>query len=195
MIKVSSFDYVHDVQSAFRKILVGYSFPMTIQNLQAEMAKLEEPWPNLLLPSLVLIDQKVGVKVMGNGDLLRLISERTHCRQEEDRPNFLLVPLDTPDRDPKRILDQAYAGSLASPHLSTTIIVEVDAIDGEDKAVFTGPGIKGEKQVVISREMVEIIRERDQRDYEYPTGVDLIFVDQKGLLVTLSRKIKMQEVQ
>lgn len=66
-------------------------------------------------------------------------------------------------------------GSLEYPDTSTTIIIDVEAIDGERGWRLTGPGVQGERLLAVEPLRPALVDELAVNRRAFPLGVDLVF--------------------
>ena len=176
------FDYVNDIQKAFRKVLDCNARPGKIHSLKEECSKLELPLKinkATLLLMLMLLDNEVTFHVAGNNaqEVAAYMHKLTYGGVTSlEEADFVFVLEDAArDRLPF-LMERCRRGSLLDPHLSTTVIVEVPGLTGKKNLLLKGPGIKEEiyLSVGINDSWVE---KRDEVNKEYPLGIDIYFLD------------------
>jgi len=88
--------------------------------------------------------------------------------------------------DIKDVIENAKCGTLVDPQKSATVIIQND---GESTCRMTlyGPGIDGRIEVNVSQAVRDAIELRDAQNYEYPQGIDLIFISSEGELFAIPR--------
>lgn len=111
-------------------------------------------------------------------------------------------------------IKNAKCGTLQDPHKSATLIVEVDGNDagrnfsgkgggrtcGQSAAAGTcalrlsGPGIKGTAEFAVPELAKTALDIRDSQCYEYPQGIDMIFVSEDGSLFAVPRLTRKEAV-
>lgn len=192
MIKISSFDYIHDIQNSFRKLMGAFSFPFEVKNIKEEMDKLEDLNGNLLLLALIVADKGMSFSSFGDGELEEKIRTMTYAHVKEEDMDFVFLSLKS-KRDIEFVLNKVNPGDLFSPHKSTTLFIEVDKIKSGKKIMVFGPGINGDQEFNINDEIYSWIVERNKLDHEYPMGIELVFVDKIGDLIAVPRKVNFKE--
>jgi alpha-D-ribose 1-methylphosphonate 5-triphosphate synthase subunit PhnH len=185
-------DFIHDIQSAYRKVVDSMSKPGFITNLKDEADKVDLEagcFSSTLVLAMMLLDTEVTFKVISNREeeITRWMNQLTYSKTDEvEKADFVFVLQDVSQSMFEQTFKQAKIGSLLDPHESATVIIETDEIRNGNQYVLTGPGIEGENyaEISIKGNWVEI---REQKNAEYPMGVDLIFVDKSHNLLCLPR--------
>ncbi len=195
-----SLDTVHDIQSVYRNVLNSLSRPGVIADLSEQANKLDlqaDCYPSTLMLALMLLDTEVTFAVVAEHavaeQVTRLINQLTYAKAvEQDQADVVFVLTGAEPRQFERALEQAKTGSLIDPHESATIIVEADAVSPDPRLLLKGPGIRAENaaHVVRSGDWLPI---REQKNAEFPMGIDLIFIDGQHQLVCLPRTTQIAE--
>lgn len=173
MTLVASFNHpVADAQRAFRRILKAMSEPGVMVALP-----LTQGWGDLSPAAtavlLTLVDQESALWLDGTVDneLLRN-NLRFHTGvpivSERDAPFALTHASANPD--------PAYFAAVdnLSPEKSTTLIVEVPALNGGLTLRLSGPGLR-ESRAIAPQLPEAILHYLRERPHPFPQGVDLIF--------------------
>ena len=84
----------------------------------------------------------------------------------------------------------AKCGTLINPHKSATIIVKIP--NGEKAITLKGPGIDGNITLTTSSLVDIALQIRDNRFFEYPEGIDFIFIDEDYNLFCIPRLAKKE---
>ncbi len=190
MNKLYQFDEVFDTQRVFRKLLKAMSYPGEQVSIAEEKEKLFGNYSALLAAAMTLLDNEVTFSAMENNELshdIRLVtlSEET----EPDKADYLFV---TKAEQISDAFTLAKCGTLTDPHTSATIMIR----DNEalcETICLSGPGINGVREYACSELLCEAIAVRDKQVYEYPQGVDMIFISDSGRLMTVPRLVKRRE--
>lgn len=192
--KILKLDIVHDLQSVYRKMVDSSSRPGLISDLRKEAALLEEEdkkgfRASLLLLALTLFDQEVSFKVFSNqaDTVSKAINQLTYAKPTETKnADYLLILQDAENGSLEEAIINAKPGTLKNPHSSATVIVEVDSVTSGEALLLKGPGIHTTELVHldINENWVE---SRQEKNKEYPLGIDLIFIDQNHQLLSLPR--------
>jgi len=178
-------DLVHDLQSAYRKVLFSMSRPGVISNLGFEAAKVELAapcYPETLLLALMLLDTEVSFNVVSPraAELTRIFSQLTYATASKGHEaDFIFVLADADSRIMEEALTIAKPGTLIDPQRSATVIVEADEIASGQGLALSGPGVEDEHLVEI-KTSGQWIKKREEQTKEYPLGIDLIFLDAHG---------------
>jgi phosphonate C-P lyase system protein PhnH len=192
--KILTLDIVHDLQSVYRKLVDSTSRPGLISDLRKEAALVEEEAKkgcsaSLLLIALTLFDQEVSFKVFSPqaDSVSKTINQLTYAKPTEAKnADFLLILQDAEEGSLEEAIINAKAGTLKNPHTSAFIIVEVESVTSGEALLLKGPGIHTTElvHVDINENWVE---SRQEKNKEYPLGIDLIFIDQNHQLLSLPR--------
>jgi len=186
-------DYVHDLQSAFRKTLTAFSFPGTIVDLSEELSRVEKELgvSSPLLLALMLLDGETGFAVYAaDGEKQeQSISRLTLSKATSpDQAEFIFFP--DPLLDASIIIERCREGTLSDPQLGATLILRTSAIYESGPLILTGPGIERETTINIER-TGEWLEARQQKNREFPLGVDLIFITDDGSLTAIPRTTRI----
>ena len=187
-------DIVHDLQSVYRKMVDSASRPGLISDLRKEAALIEEgnkkgPSASLLLLALTLFDQEVSFKVFSTheGTVSKTINQLTYAKPTETKnADYLLILQDAEKGSLEAAIINAKPGTLKNPHTSATVIVEVDSVTSGEALLLKGPGIHTTELVHLETNE-NWVENRQEKNKEYPLGIDLIFIDQNHQLLSLPR--------
>ncbi|MBX9976217.1 phosphonate C-P lyase system protein PhnH [Cytobacillus firmus] len=193
-------DVVHDLQAVYRKLVDSSSRPGLISDLGKEAALLDEEKTagcssSILLLALTLLDPEVTFKVYGSDAeaVEKEINQLTFAKAvQADQADFLFLLKDAGTGSLEDAIENANPGTFVNPHKSATIIAETGVITEGDKLLLSGPGIQTGKgiNVELAGNWVE---KRNEKNKEYPTGVDLVFVDRNHQLLSLPRTTQITE--
>lgn len=173
MTLLASFNHpVADAQRAFRRILKAMSEPGVMVSLP-----LAQGWGDLSPAAtavlLTLVDQESALWLdrRVDSDIVRS-NLRFHTGvpivDERDAPFALTHAAANPD--PVSFA----AGDNLSPEKSTTLIVEVPALNGGLTLRLSGPGLR-ESRAIAPQLPAAILTYLRERPHPFPQGVDLIF--------------------
>jgi alpha-D-ribose 1-methylphosphonate 5-triphosphate synthase subunit PhnH len=186
------FDYVHDIQKAYRKLLDSTARPGKINSLAEESQKLDLPLKcnkGTLLLMLMLLDNEVTFHILGR-EAMRItqnISQLTYARVAPlEEADFIFVLEDAVDTQLVNSLEKCKLGDLINPHLSASFIVEVAGISPEKDLILQGPGIRGGNYLSIDPE-VGWLEKRAAKNREYPLGIEMYFLDRDHKLAAIPR--------
>jgi len=156
----------------------------------------------------VVLDAGTTVRVAGarSDDATCELGERTHALARPlGEAAFCVVPLALAGEDAAAAVRVARAGTLASPHLGATCIVECAALLGTDASgvrvgsrtgsagyvrwSLAGPGIDGSCELGCDRD--DVLAARNARADEFPLGIDLVLVDGAGHIACVPRSTRL----
>lgn len=189
---------VHFIQESYRKLLNTMARPGIIEKLEDNFSK-ECEWIDFLFGTYsimkMLLDTETSFKVFSleeekNANIINgLTGANIKDTYESD---FVFVSLDKFECVDK-IIKNLKVGDLINPEKGATLIIEVENINKGIEVKLKGPGILGEKN--ISLPMKESwISLRNEKVSEYPTGIDLVFIDIEGNILSIPRTTKILEV-
>ncbi|CAM4233510.1 phosphonate C-P lyase system protein PhnH [Paenibacillus alkaliterrae] len=189
---------VHDTQIAYRKLVDSMSRPGTISHFgeQANLIGMEAGcYGTTVLLAMVLLDTEVTFKICSEREeeLAKLFNRLTYAREAEAAAaDFIFVLNDTKPDQLEQALHAAKTGDLVNPHVSATLIVEAETLTNDTDLVLTGPGIKEANglRIVTDGCWLEL---RNEKNSEYPTGIDMIFVDRDNQAVCLPRTTQIRK--
>jgi alpha-D-ribose 1-methylphosphonate 5-triphosphate synthase subunit PhnH len=188
-----AFDRVHDIQTAYRKVLEALSRPGEIAHLDEEAQKAEGLLPGCLpstaVLALMLLDTEVTFKVVSEreDEVIAWFNRLTSAKAADaEQADYIFVLQDARPGDFEQVLLAAKSGTLEDPHQSATLIVEAASVTDGPALRLTGPGIAQENSARIGApgDWIEV---RARNNNEYPMGVDLLFVDANHRLIGLPR--------
>ncbi|WP_346769921.1 phosphonate C-P lyase system protein PhnH [Cytobacillus firmus] len=187
-------DIVHDLQAVYRKLVDSSSRPGLILDLGKEAAMLDEEnaagcSSSILLLALTLLDPEVTFKVYGSeaAAVENELNQLTFAKAvQADQADYLFLLKDAGAGSLEDAIEMANPGTFINPHKSATIIAETGMITEGNKLLLSGPGIQTSTGISIDLPGNWIER-RSEKNKEYPTGVDLVFVDRNHQLLSLPR--------
>lgn len=185
-------DYVHDIQGVYREILTCMSRPGYIGNLKIQAEKMDVDVDMLrgtLLVAITFIDSEVSFFVEGDkqDELEGYIHQMTYGRIEDVVDADYLILSYGGDRVVKEDrLGSVKNGTLIDPQNSATVIVEVDRISGDKDLAMKGPGIENISYMKVDTD-IDWISIREEKNIEYPLGIDFILIDKENKVVCIPR--------
>lgn len=190
MKQLYQFDETFDSQKTFRIILEAMSNPFRELSVREMAEKMYGEYPELLAVALTLLDNEVSYHVCGDKELSEQIKLLTHAEQTSlSEADYLFV---TDFSKLQSAVEGAKSGTLEDPQRSATILVADNGLK-EIQGTFFGPGIKEIANVMITDTMSQAVRIRDEQEYEYPQGIDYIFVTGEGMLTCIPRLVMRKE--
>jgi len=194
------FDYVHDTQIIFRKLVDGMSRPGTVGLLQNQVSKLKQI-PVFYRPlagiAFTLVDREVSFHVVGepSKELEDLIQSYTLAQVKDvDQADYIFITSQASKENIEHAIRQAKTGTLRSPEHSATIILET-SIFSNGNLLMEGPGIESSISIAIGHTDV-LYQSRLNKNVEYPLGLDFILIDEQAQIVCIPRttNLKLNEV-
>lgn len=191
MKKMHTFDEVYDSQSIFRLILTAMSNPTKTVNIKEFSNKLFGKTPEFLAVAIALLDNEVSFNTCENEELSHEIVLLTLSKIEKlESADYIFV---SDILMLQKAIENSKCGTLRDPHKSATVIVR---INNKKDALITlyGAGIDKKAELHTSPAVREALDIRDNQFYEYPQGVDLIFVSDNGDLFAIPRLTLREEI-
>lgn len=190
MKQLHQFDEVFDSQKTFRILLEAMANPFRELSIQEAAEKMYGDYPQLLAVAMTLLDNEVSYHVCGDVELAEQIKLLTHAEETGvAKADYIFI---TDSSKLAQAVAEAKTGTLENPHKGATLVVENDdtqAIDAE----FYGPGIKDTAKVTITGLMEQAVKLRNEQEYEYPQGIDYIFVTKAGSIRCIPRLVMREE--
>lgn len=188
--KKHSFDTVFDAQKVFRLVLEAISHPAEVVNIKESADKLFGNCPQFLALAMTLLDNETSFSVYGDDSLYDDIASLTLARREKpESADFIFV------YDPSKTrnaIESAKCGTLSDPHKSATVVIR-NGGGSVCSMRLAGPGIETSVEILASPTVKAALSCRDEQDYEYPQGIDLIFISENGELIAVPRLVKVVE--
>jgi len=184
-----SFDLVYDSQKIFRLVLHAISNPASFVSIKEYADKLYGDAPEFMALAMTLLDNEVSFNTCKDHRLSEEITLLTHAgREGAEHADFIFVRNLS---DLKNAIVKAKSGTLADPHKSATFIIRND---GEPvyRLTLSGPGIDGRTAISASQTVKDAIELRDAQNYEYPQGIDLLFISHAGEMFAVPRLTRME---
>ena len=182
-----SFDEVFDTQAVFRKVLEAMSNPARTVSIAEQKSRLFGEYEEFIALAVTLLDNEVTFSGCGNEELERDIQLVTLSEQADiSNADFIFVSdlKMLPD-----IFEKAKCGTLTDPHKSAVLIIKNNKNHDNIMELY-GPGIDGTLKFSCSDIIYNSISLRDKCEYEYPTGIDMIFVTESGEVACIPRLVK-----
>lgn len=187
-----SFNTVHDIQSAYRKVVNSISRPGLISDLSEEASKVDfipESYPSTWILARMLLDTEATFKIYSEREtrISQMFNQLTYANSvETEQADFIFVLHDAAHGNICEALLKAKTGDLINPHASAMVIVEAGEISNESGLRWTGPGIQEESFVRIPSAS-QWVQTRAEKNAEYPLGIDMMFINQIHQLLCLPR--------
>ena len=201
------------LQAVFRALLDAMARPGEIVELPAAPAQVAAEAQrmgldaNTLMLVDVLLDAATSFAVAAEDNACeRAVALRTHCPSVSlEQAAYVVLPQACQDERAAEAVAALTAGSLVSPHLGATALVECNALLGLDKHgnrtgsvaggrkltdwTLAGPGIATTSNIACDR--ADVLDARCERGDEFPCGIDLVLVDGAGNVCCVPRSTKL----
>ncbi|MEG0274583.1 MAG: phosphonate C-P lyase system protein PhnH [Longicatena sp.] len=189
------FDMVFDVQKAFRKVIKAFSYPGDIHSLAEEVQYMDHDWscyPSTRLLMHMLLDTDTSFALASSDSTLAVrFSNMTYCPCVDVREAAYIFVCGASSTSLQELIEQANEGTLKDPQLGATMIIECEELSSSHQYRVQGPGIQTEKSIGI-RMKEEWMLARNEKNKEFPLGIDLIFVDRKNNMMALPRTTRIE---
>lgn len=182
-----SFDAVFDGQAVFRLILSALSNPGRTVDVGAYAEKLYGSHPDMLAVAMTLLDNEVGFFCENDAlsdEIARLTLSR---RADMQSANFLFL---LKASELEEGIACAACGTLTHPHRGATLIIRAGG--AANAIALSGPGVDGEKTITVASAAITALRLRDEQHYEYPQGIDFLFISEGGELLAIPRTTRWE---
>lgn len=194
-------DVVHDTQTVFRRLIDSMARPGKVSSVAKVMPHIDHSldcYGSTFLVALTVLDSEVGFHVLTKDEddsTSALISRLTLAKQAAvHEADFIIVPATCTEQDLLETLNQVKNGTLLDPNASATIILECPSFLEGTKWMLTGPGIQTSSLLTFGFSS-EVNAARQERNHEYPLGIDLILTEASGKLACIPRTTVMKEVE
>lgn len=142
------------------------------------------------LTAAVLLDNEVSFAVCGSPALAEKITELTLAKTAAvSKADYIFV---TENADWQEAVQAAKCGTLRDPHKSATVILCTADLQAGKLQRISGPGIKAVQEIIMCPELQAALGKRDEQEYEYPLGLDFFVLDQRGCLMGIPRKTRIE---
>lgn len=186
MKKLHNFDEVFDGQKVFRKILEAVSNPGRKVSISEQAEKLYGDNRVFLAIAMTLLDNEVSFFVCDNQELAESIALLTLSKEASlENADFVFVEnADNLDE----VFEKAKCGTLEEPQKSATIVIKEDNKCNTAFEIY-GAGVDGTLKLEVPDVVEKALELRNRQNYEYPQGVDIIFVTSGGELYSIPRLV------
>lgn len=174
---------VQQTQQIFRCLVDAFSRPGSIQSLKE--------W-GIDEIAFTLLDREVTFATVGySQSRIHQIIYKTMARESSiDEADYLFVSIDAAQEDVIQAIQKMKIGTLISPEKSSTLILEVDEKEGKN-IQLRGCGIKDTHSIQLPTYW---LKARNEKNKEYPLGIDCIFVTTEKGCIGLPRTTIVKEV-
>lgn len=189
MKKKHLFDYTHDSRRVFRVLLELLANPGEARSIADPASRFDGNglW---LAAAATLLDNEVTFHWNGGADGGAEISYLTGSSQAGARDaDFILLP---EPASPTELMPLVKHGTHEAPHTSATLIIGSDGLAAAECAL-SGPGVPPEgRRLALDGYEREWVLARNALDFEYPLGVELIFLRGNGDMTAVTRKVDVK---
>lgn len=192
MEKAFDFDFVHDTQYVFRKLLDAEAHPFKTYSIDKVVGGFES---NSVMCALgcTLLDNETSFYVEKDAKLAAVFTDLTLSRQASvSDADYIFLSSQLNYETVKALFEKAKKGTLADPQLSASFIICCDSISGSCMARFKGPGIDGVREINTTSYIKKVCRLKQELDCDYPCGIDLFFVTPGGEITASPRLCKLE---
>lgn len=189
MKKIHRFDEVHDSQQMFRLLLKAMANPLQKVSIKPYADKLFGEDKAFLAIAFTLLDNEELFYTFQNDTLDSNIQSLTLAQKADcAEADFIFV---ANKDDLLYAIQNAKCGTLADPHKSAAIFVKISS-KAEMALTMRGPGIAGSISLSTDSLVLDAIAQRDNMAFEYPQGIDFIFIDEQDNLFAVPRLAKRE---
>lgn len=196
-----SFDMISGTQEVFRLLLDALANPGRSVDMSFHASQFV-PNSSLLALALTLLDNETGFFYKGRPEIceeIRFLSGAEQAPPEKADFVFLTshsVPSGASGESSEtliyagEILSELKAGTFRDPHDSALVFIETSGKAEHTTSInIKGPGVPPEgRNLLLSSEEAAWIKARDKQQYEYPQGVEIIFIREDSSLFAITRK-------
>lgn len=188
-------DPVFQSQAAFRALLAALSEPGTLRQVASEIAPPEGLTIATATALLTLADYETPVwlpEALRNGPAGAWL--RFHCGAAlvENPAEAAFAVIDCAADEPR--LSAFNLGTDQFPDRSTTVIVQVNRLEGGHAITLAGPGILGSRDIAPQGLRSGFTDELRENGALYPLGVDVLLTHGEGL-IGLPRSTQIEEAR
>ncbi len=185
-----TFDEVLDTQKVFRLLLEAMANPGRRCSIKEQSQKLYGKQPALLAVAMTLLDNGISFSAPNNPELTEQIVLLTHARETSPgRADYIFL---SSEEVLFECMVAAKDGTLENPHESATIILAKPTGEAEHTLTIRGPGVDGQQRVYMPAVVSRALTCRTQQGYEYPRGIDLIFLFPGDEVCCVPRLVRME---
>jgi len=184
-------DRIHDIQKAYRKVVDSLAKPGKINSLLTESQKIDIDlgcYNSTVVLMLMLLDTETTFRIISfDKEITKKINQLTYSKHSSDsEADFIFITNEADTGESLQVVYNAKTGTLTDPHKSATIIIETDDFTRGKTYKLKGPGIQECREIRMDVNE-KILEARNDKNSEYPTGLDLILVDKGSNIICLPR--------
>ncbi len=182
---------VFDSQSVFRKVLCAMASPGKRMDIGMDMAPpgTLHPASGAILLTLLDFETPLWSDLENASPEIQWLKFHTGAPYTLSKRNSLFALQADYDRldDPSLF----NPGSVESPDMSTTLIVQTRGVDDTGRIRLTGPGLKQPAFLKLTGVTETFLKQRAALFLSYPRGVDMLFVCDRAF-VAIPRTTRME---
>ncbi len=184
---------VHDAQQTFRALLNALSHPGTLQPIFAQLQPPQGLTSACAAACLTLLDLETEVWFNSEFDsaITNWLQFHTGCRvsNHPQTANFALIQ-NIAQMPP---LSSFNWGTAEQPEISTTLLIQLERLNGGQSIELTGPGIARTKEIKLPLP-ASFWQMWTENHSNYPLGVDIFFCVDNGVMgLPRSTQLKFKE--
>lgn len=187
-------EIVHFTQQTFRSLMECFARPGDQQQLEHSQ-EITGLYPATVSACFTLLDGEVNFYVANECPIIQHeIRAWTGAKLASvDQADFIIIPADCSKQQAQFALQHAKVGNLVDPQQSATILFEMTNAIG-NVVHLRGPGIQHTKavQLNIPEQWLQL---REEKNNEFPLGVDVLLINSNTNIMALPRTTKIQEVK
>lgn len=186
--KRHSFDLILYSQQVYKLILEAMSNPAKVVSIKKYADRLYGGSPALLAIAVSLLDNGASFNACGGGAFPEDIASLTFASKKSiEDADFIFARSWC---DMREAIENAKCGTIDSPNKNATIIVQNDDAT-YCRLALCGPGIDGQAEILSTQTVKDAIVMRDAQCYEYPRGIDLLFVSGDGDMYAIPKQTRL----
>ncbi len=190
MIRETKYDEVFEAQEHFRLIMDAMAKPGSIKTLDSEITVYEGFSKASALIGFALLDSNTSFYQNYDENLDQyLILNTSSSPKSPENADFLFLKESNIELE---AIEEAAIGEPEYPEKGAFLIIEVSKISDEAfskslELILKGPGVKGSKSIHVGGLKTKVLEAIQEKNMEYPLGVDTILTDSSGTLVCIPR--------
>lgn len=201
MIRETNYDHLFESQTQYRTLLDAMAKPGTIIKLESDIQPPTGIHTASALVGFILMNSDVTFHV-AHIEMSELntyfIVNTSSSPAEADTADFIYI---SGAQENKETIARAKWGEPEYPELGAFVIIDVDHIAAEafpkgKKITLSGPGVLDHKTIYIDNLNDVLLSAIQEKNIEFPLGIDVIIADRAGHVVCIPRsnKINHQEI-
>lgn len=186
MTNISNYDKIFNSQKLFRAILEAAANPAKKVSIEIPEEKPFGENTALIAVGMTLLSRRMSFCAPDNDELTEQLSLLTHS--EKAKPYFADYIFLSDTNNMENLISCAKYGTLANPHNSATIIISDNGEETEKLCLCKTENAENFVSYV-SDAVKSAIEFRGSQAYEYPQGIDMIFINGNSELLYFPRTV------